>query len=51
MTQSRFSSVSYSIFSQGTDNLDHTAVASEFVSKHNATLSCRVDEISQNLEK
>ena len=51
MTQSRFSSVSYSTLSQGTDNLDRAAVANEFVSKRNATLPCCVDEISQNLQK
>ena len=32
MTKSRFSSVSYSTLSEGTDNLDHAAVANEFVS-------------------
>ena len=51
MTQSRFSSVSYSTLSQGTDNLDHAAVANEFVSKRNATLPCCADEVSQNLQK
>ena len=51
MSQSRFSSISYSTLSQGTDNLDHAAVANEFVSKRNATLPCCADEISQNLRK
>ena len=51
MTQSRFSSLSYSILSQGTDNLDHARVANEFVSKRYATLPCCADEISQNLQK
>ena len=51
MTQSRFSSLSYSILSQGTDNLDHAGVANEFVSKRYATLPCCADEISQNLQK
>ena len=51
MTQSRFSSVSYSTLSEGTDNLDHAAVANEFVSKPNVALPCCADEISQNLQK
>ena len=51
MTQSCFSSVSYSTLSQGTDDLDHAAVTNEFVSKRNATLLCCADEISQNLQK
>ena len=42
MTQSRFSSVSYSKVSQSTDNLDHRAVANEFVSKRAMQLSCAV---------
>ena len=51
MTQSRFSSVSYSTLSQGTDNLDHAVVANKFVSKRNTTLPCCADEIYQNLQK
>ena len=51
ITQSRFSSVSYSPLSQGTDNLDHEAVANEFMSKRNAILPCCADEISQNVQK
>ena len=51
MTQSRFSSVSHSTLSQGTDNLDHAGVSNEFVSKRNATLPRCADEISQNLQK
>ena len=51
MTQSRFSTVSYSALSQCTDNLDHAVVTNKFVSKRNATLLCCADEISQNLQK
>ena len=43
MTQSPFSSVSYSTLSRGTDNLDHAAVANEFVSKGNGTFRCCTD--------
>ena len=43
MTQSPFSSVSYSTLSWGTDNLDHAAVANEFVSKRNGTFRCCTD--------
>ena len=39
MTQSRVKSISYSTVSQGTDNLDHAAVANEFVSKRAILLS------------
>ena len=51
MTQSPFNSVSYSTLSRGTDNLDHAAVANEFVSKRNGTFRCCADEISQNPQK
>ena len=51
MTQSRFSSASYSTLSQGADNLDHAAVTNEFVPRRNATLPCCADEISQILQK
>ena len=46
-----FQQCSYSTLSKGTDNLDLAAVAIEFVSKHNVTLPCSADKISQNLQK
>ena len=40
MTQSRFSSVGYSTLSQGTDNLDHPAVANEFDEFNESPVLC-----------